>query len=584
MSGRFTRGAGAADHDRAHELAATRLDEALPGGDIAWLEDHLAACADCAAVGAAYDEQRLSLRALRVDSPEPPRDLWARTAAALEAEGAARARRSGWLSRGLPLAPVAGVMVVAIAVGMGLLNGRSLFPDSTSKGDGQPMPTPMNVAAAEVETLTRLEDGRVQIQSRRLTQVCPMGADACGLSPSFDVTTTATISGSADLDAIISPRRDRMVVVDRGEGAGGVYVVDMVVPPSASPPPASAPAPTADPGISGEPPTADPGLPTASPSASPGTASPPASPDPGPSEATSSDVPATLIVGTPDPSTTGTPEVTPAPSEDPSPSIAVSPAPDGALEIAHDVIVVGGIAAYSPDGTQFAFTARPADGSVGPDVYVWTMGDAEARAVTTDHAAVFAGWLDEHLLVSRVADGRPATVLLDLAAGTQTPVGAGPTWRPAIGPGRLTGVWWDGAVTLDDNGVIPVPAAGRLVLAAWPAGSPDPQVLAPGPLTDWEVHWDAAGTVLAVWTSTGKPGEVGLLSLYAIDGNTGRADLDRPLMAAAPAFDGFSLKPGRLAWSAPAEGGDTTVQVVAWSGREVGRLELPTEQGVTVVR
>ncbi|MHB8890599.1 MAG: anti-sigma factor family protein, partial [Candidatus Limnocylindrales bacterium] len=257
MSGRFTRGAGAADHDRARELAATRLDEALPGGDIAWLEDHLAACADCAAVGAAYDEQRLSLRALRVDSPEPPRDLWARTAAALEAEGAARARRAGWLSRGLPLAPVAGVMVVAIAVGMGLLNGRSLFPDSTSKGDGQPMPTPMNVAAAEVETLTRLEDGTVQIQSRRLTQVCPMGADACGLSPSFDVTTTATISGSADLDAIISPRRDRMVVVDRGEGAGGVYVVDMVVPPSASPPSASAPALTADPGISVEPPTAD---------------------------------------------------------------------------------------------------------------------------------------------------------------------------------------------------------------------------------------------------------------------------------------------------------------------------------------
>ncbi len=610
MSPRFARDGAAADHERARDLAATRLGEALHVGDVAWLEDHLAGCGDCAAAAAEYEEQRRSLQAFRLDFPEPPRDLWARTSAAIEAEGAARSWRSGWRSRGLPLVPVAGLMVIAIAVGMGLLNGRSLFPDGTRTGDG-PMPTPINVAAAEVEVLSRASDGTMQILTRRLTQVCPMGADACGLAPSFDVMTTATISGSADLAAIISPGRDRMVVVDRGEGAGGVYVVTMAqstsapaASPAASPTPdpgdsgpAASPAasPTPDPGDSGQPATTvpgdsgraatpDTGLETASPAETPHTATPSASPG---NDAATPDPSATPVPATPDPSATpapATPVATPGTGEQPTPSIVVAPAPDGALEIARDVIVLGGIAAYSADGARFAFTARPADGSTGPDVYVWTVGDAEAHAVTTNHASVFSGWLDGNLLVSRVADGKPETVLLDLDDGTETAVSAGRTWRPAIGPRGRTAVWWDGAVTLDGDGLIPVPGAGRLVLAPWPEDSPNPQVLATGPLTDWDVHWDAAGTVLAVWTTAGKPGEAGLLRLYAVDADTGRADLDHPLMDATAAFGGFSLKPGRLAWSAPAEDGEVRVSVAAWSGRDVGRLDLPAEQGVTIIR
>ena len=588
MSPLFARAGSTADHDRARDLAAARLDDRLPGADDAWLEDHLAGCGDCAAAAAEYDEQRLSLRAFRLDLPVPPRDLWARTAAAIEAEGAARTRRSAWRMRAFPLAPVAGLMVVAVAVGVGLLNGRSLFPDSTVKGDG-PMPTPITVAAAEVEILSRAEDGTIQILTRRFTQVCPIGADACGLSPSDDVTTTVTRLGFADVDAIISPTRDRMVVVGRSEGSGGVYVVTMALPTPGD----ASPTPAPTPGDASPTPAASP-TPSPTPAASPtpGDASP--TPDPtvtvAPTEA-----PATPALVTPDPSPAvtpavtpagipaGTPEATPSPTEEPTPSIAVSPAPDGVLEIAYDVIVLG-IAAYSPDETRFAFTARPADGSAGPDVYVWTVGDAEAQAVTSSHAAVFSGWLDGSLLVSRVADGRPETVLLDLVDGTETAVGVSRTWRPAIAPSGQTAAWWDGEVTLDDDGVVPVPGAGRLVLASWTEDSPDPQVLAEGPLTDWDIHWDATGTAIAVWTTTGKPGEAGLLSLYAIDPDTRRADTGDPLIDAAPAFDGFSLKPGRLVWSAPAEGEDTTVQVAAWSGRDLGRLELPTERGVTVVR
>jgi len=606
VSGRSTRGAGAADHDRARNLAATRLDEALAATDLAWLEDHLAACADCAAVAAEYDEQRVSLRAFRLDLPEPPRDLWARTAAALDAEGPGRSRRfGGWLARGFPMAPVAGLMVVAIAVSVGLLNVRSLFPDSTIKGDG-PMPTPIDVAATKVQVLTRSEDGTVQVLTRRVDQMCPMGVDACGITSAFDVTTTASISGSADLDGIISPAQDRMVVLDRGGvgGVGGVYVVTMDAPPtpaptatpfpdaSGTPVPAATPDPSASPETVSPAPTPDDGSatpgpatpdPSASatpdPSASATTPDPETSPTPDPSAAATPDPSA---AATPDPSTS--PEPTPDPTAEPTPSIAVSPAPDGALEIARDVIVVGGIAAYAPDGSHFAFSARPADGSVGPDVYVWTVGDTEARAVTSDHASVFAGWLDGRLLVSRVADGKPETVLLDLADGSETAVGEGRTWRPAVGPDGRTAAWWDGSVTFADGGVTPVPDKGRLVLAAWPAVAADPQVLATGPLTDWDVQWDADGAALGVWTMTGKPGDAGMLSLYAVDPDTGLADLERPLIDGTSAYGGFTLRSGRLVWSAPAGGGDSTVQVAVWSGHDVNQLELQTEPGVTVVR
>lgn len=569
MSPRFAGVGAAADHDRARALAATRLGEVLPAGDVAWLEDHLAACSECAAAAAEYDEQRRSLRTFRLDFPDPPRDLWARTAAAIETEGAARSWRSGWRLRALPLAPVAGLMVVAVAVGLGLLDGRSLLPGETRTGD-RPMPTPINVDAAEVEVLSRAADGTVQILTRRVTQVCPMGADACGLAPSDDVTSTATSLGFADLDAIISPTRDRMVVVNRSEGAGRVYVVTMALPTpsptlSALPTWSASPTPSASPTLGDASPTPAPTV-TVAPTEAPATPVP-VTPDPSPAAA-------------PEP----TPETTPSQTEGPTSSIPVSPAPDGALEIARDVIVLGGMAAYSADGTRFAFTARPADGSAGPDVYVWTVGDTEAQVVTTSQAAVFSGWLDERLIISRLVDGRPETVLLDLVDRTEEAVSVSGTWRPAVGPSGRVAAWWDGEVTLGDGGVVPVPGVGRLVLASWTEHSPDPQVLAEGPLTDWRVHWDTLGTAIAVWTSTGNPGEAGLLSLYAVDSDTGRADTDHPLIAAAPAFDGFSLKPGRLVWSAPAEGEDTTVQVVAWSGRDLGRLELSKERGVTVVR
>ena len=53
-----------------------------------------------------------------------------------------------------------------------------------------------------------------------------------------------------------------------------------------------------------------------------------------------------------------------------------------ALAIINDVVVVGETAAYSPDGTMLAFSARPADGSHGPDIYLWRLGDP---SLSRDH-------------------------------------------------------------------------------------------------------------------------------------------------------------------------------------------------------
>ena len=121
------------------------------------------------------------------------------------------------------------------------------------------------------------------------------------------------------------------------------------------------------------------------------------------------------------------------------------------------------------------------------------------------------------------------------------------------------------------------------------AASPDPsagavpQVIADGPVDGWEVRWDEGGTVIAVWLHEGTADKPGRLSLYPIDPATGLAGLAHPLLDSAPAAEGISLRSGRLVWSGPGTSGRDAVQVLAWNGTEVGRLELPAGQGATVV-
>jgi hypothetical protein len=714
------------NHERARDLAALRLDEALGAADAVWLEGHLAACQDCSGVAAGYADTRLAFQGLRANPAEPPRDLWARTAAKIEFEASRRPNRAPAPRRAFggrvpmgALAPLTAVIVAAVAIGAGLFNGTSLVPSGTAA-----LPTPIAItAAADVQVLSRGEDGTVQIVSRPVNAVCPPGSSECGLTRTFAVTNVGGVTASdGSLNAAMSPRRDNLVVVASRNGSQGVYVLPVAAP-KPSPSATRTPAPSVDSSAS-----LIPASPVVVATGTPVIASASASADASPDASSS-------------------PEA--------SPSIAVSPAPNGVLEIASNVVVVGS-AAYSPDGMQVAFSARPADGSTGPDVYLWTSGEAVARGLTSDHAAQFASWTTAGILVSRVSDGTPATSLLVPATGVETPVDIGAAWLPVVDPTGTMGAWWSGTVKLDDTGAW-VPDRGELVVGPWPknagagavSASPDPsstpdasdassassstaasstpvvsnaaspsasgavssvpadpsvpavsptaspsvtpsssaspasssaqpdpsliaspsvapdgaQVLAHGPLLAWAVRWDEAGTAMAVWTlgagepavspspaetsgtqpagssasepagsSTapdgtgsspgatlvpvapdGKPTSVdatqiaphvsvpaavlpaetaatgtpaatpaGRLSLYRVDAATGVAILAHPMLDAAPADGGFSLRTGRLAWTSRATG-ELVLQVLAWSGTTIGRLELPAVSGAMIV-
>ncbi len=597
------RDSAAREHAHARELAAWRMDEVLDAADAAWLSAHLDHCNACREVAAAYDVQRADLRALRVAQPEPPRDLWARTAAVMDAGGRRSAPRSRWAGS-IPLAPIVGLVAVVMVVGAGLLNGSVLLPPAGSPATGgDAEATPIALAAGDLRVISRGQDGSVEILTRQLNEVCPIGADTCGLPTTLGVTQSAQLGGTANLDAIISPTQDRMVVVERGTGPQSVYVLPVAtLSPSARPssaPPTSAPTPTPTPsatptrGGPGGPPSDATPTPTPGETATPSVASssPTAIATPSVSPAASpSASPVAHPSPTDEPGQTDQPDASPSPSAGtssepatPTPSVAVSPRPDGAIEIARDVTVVGSAAGYSVDGSEFAFSARPADGSAGPDVYVWQSGQTTATAVTTDHESVFAGWLGDRILVSRVVDGLPVTATLDLGSGDEQVVGGNTMWRPTVARDGRVAAWWDGTVKLADDGYTWVPDTGSLILAPWPAGGPDAQVLATGPITDWEVRWDDSASVLGVWVTDQGSDSVGRLSLYNIDPTTGLADLTEPTLADAPAYAGFSLRAGRLAWAAPEAGGDTSVQVLAWQGKTIGRLRLPALNGANVV-
>jgi hypothetical protein len=305
--------------------------------------------------------------------------------------------------------------------------------------------------------------------------------------------------------------------------------------------------------------------------------------------------------------------VTPSPPPDvtPTPSVAVSSSPNtnGAVQIAQNVVLVGQSAAYSPSGAWFAFTARPADGSTGPDIYVWKVGDPEARAVTTDHRSAFGSWIGADVAIGSTVvettrttgqtthvDRDGISFLLDPATGNQIQIPqTGRTWRPSVDPKGQRAVYWTGSLRLADDAPVYLPDAGKLVVGDWSTGDAAPTdapvatppsgdqaqarrevTIAAGQMTDWDARWDKTGTKLAVWIADSQNPEVGFLSLYAIDPFDGRIDLKKPLLNAARATAGFSISDGKLVWAEPSEDGSGTggrILVLAWTDHGAGTVE-----------
>jgi hypothetical protein len=589
MSRGLRRGPLSSAHDRALELAALRLDEPLGDADARWLDGHLATCSACSVTAAAYADDSVLLRSLRSSELAPPRDLWARTAAAIEADSGGGIRRPAPVRRVgvLQLAPVAGLAIVVVLVGAGLVGGGLLVAD---KGSG-PDATPITLTAANVQVVRQGENGALELQTGTVDRVCPLAAGSCLVQPTVETAPLMALAPSDSIEAsILSPDRDRMVLVQRGNGATGVFVVPVGQPaaPTTAPvhtPPAS---PTvASPAVTGPvtPPPAETPAPTDSatpaaetPSPAVATASPGSAEQPSPSGEPT-------VAPSDGPVTTLAPAETPAPTSrpEPTPTIGVTPLPDGAIAIARDVVVVGA-AAYDAKGKRFAFSARPSDGSRGPDVYIWQTGDPVAGAVTTDHSSVFSGWQDGHLLVSRVVDGRTGTYLVDPVAGAPAGSRTSAAWRPTAGPNGNTAVWWDGDVKPAADGVTPVPASGRLVLGPWGDAGGDTQVLEDKKVPDWEARWDPTGSVLAIWIAGDKATDPGRLSLYRIDPGTGRARLASPMFKDEPAYEGFNLDSGRVVFPAPGPNGGKVMRIAGWSGDNLGWSDLPADAGTTVVR
>jgi hypothetical protein len=602
---RFGRVGRRPDHwDSPHERARLRVAERMAGelgpDEAAWLDEHLADCAACAGVAAGYAADRLALRALRDVAPEPPRDLWARTAAAIEHESAGtrtnplRARRR--LS-GIPLGAWSGIAVIALVVGASALSGirfQRATPTieteeasgSTTGGEANSGPdgaqaTPFHVGAGDVAWVDKAANGGLGYNRAGIDEVCPAeGTSGC---PALEDANRQDLAlSSAPRTIFRSPTQGKAVGV-ADDGAGGDQIIVFDVPPEATPTPAAASAATPPP--------------TETPSAAALTSLPASSPlddqTPGPSDAAtpSPTPPAQGDSAEPTPSPTATPDL---PELSPSPSIAAS------IAIANDIELVGESAAFSADGSWFAFTARPDDGSRGPDVYVWRVGEGAVRRLTTDGSTVFASWDGDRVVASRpgavASDGTevsPITVRIQPSSGAESP--AGDVWRPVVDPTRSRAIGWTGSIARSADGTTWTPDVGELELRAWTrAGannerngqSRDAPVATDSAAGGFDVRWDEAGEWVAIWVADAADPSVGRLSLYHVDTARGRLELPKGAPAGVPALPGFSIGDGRLAWATPPgqDGEGSRIQIVAWNDDGVGTIETAPGEDLVVVR
>ncbi len=561
-------------HAHARMRLAERLDGPLGLAESSWLDEHVAGCPACAAIATGYEDDRLALRSLRDERPDPPRDLWARTAAAIEAESpvASRARfRRGRLGA-LPIGALSGLTVVALVVGVSLLSGSiSIYPDTGSgvkgedpAGDGPSLasatpgsaavePTPF--AVGSVGPVGWIDQGpEGGHHTATVDEVCPVkgAADCPPLLASQD---HAVAFNRATKTIVGSPTRRQAIAIAKSETTGDEVVV------------VTMPEGTDEPSAAASPPSKTPAPET-----------------PSPSSATASLAP--------------TRSAATEPSVEPSASPTVSPEPTVAAKvaIASGIDVVGESAAYSPDGTWFAFTARPADGSGGPDVHVWRVGDEQAAKVTNDGASYFASWSGNEIIASRPSqpgsdDARPVSVMIDPA--THAEADAGDLWRPVVDPTGRFAIAWDGSLARSDADGTWMPARGSLELRRWrddgpldAIGSKASRLAADEAAGDFDVRWDEAGEWVAVWVAETPDSQVGQLTLYRVDQANVRLERADGAPTRESALPGFSMGAGRLAWATPpGESGEgSRIQIAAWSDDGVGVAESGPGSQLVVIR
>lgn len=468
-------------HERARSLAAASVDAELTPTDAEWLAGHLEACPDCAAAAEEYRANHLELGLLSM--PEPPRDLWARTAAGLDLVDAAAARRSpgsaaAWPAGRRPLiSTVVAVTVVVVAAAASLLvqspianplpgttqTSAIAFGSNTPGQSGVPQ-APLAVVngtsywIASAAGVYEIKGGTSQCTATDGSCTMTNGTGQTLGSISSDSTVSAAIGPDASLAAVWT---DTKVVILPLVSSPQTVPIDLLTPQPA--------------------------------------VQPTATPSPGPTE-TANPTPGQVPSATASTPAASTPVASPIPSPTPSPT-AVAPAPTiapaGATAILSGYQIVGRDPEFSADGSYVAFSARPSDHSTGPDVFVWKVGQDRAEAVTFRHGDLFAGWFGQKILISEIAPGSsPGGAAASAPAGTAA-VGSTsyvydpatgkalqidrPMLMPAVDPTGLYLVYWSGSVEFDPVSGLWQPGKGDLYFDTWSDLTLTPASLAPLP-------------------------------------------------------------------------------------------------------
>jgi hypothetical protein len=615
-------------HDRARLLISAELVEPLAEDEAAWLAAHLDACDGCRRDREAYLVDSALLRSLREQPPEPPRDLWARTSAALDREAARRRPAGGAASAGArwirlgPLGAAAGALVVLVLVGTTFFRPvvpPGALPSGSLTAVNSPVvgPTPITIHSQPIRYLRARADGSFEIVTAMVEAVCPTSEPKCAPPVDEDATQQVPL-GSKAASFTISPRADQLVVEPANE-AGSLGRI-LVIP-----------------------------VPNASPEA---TAGPPASPTTIPATAPPTEVPSSG-----------------SPSSGPSAAPTPEPTPEGQIEIASGVTMVGE-AAYSANGSWLAFAARPVDGSTGPDLYLWAVSSPAAIQVTSDHQTYFSAWLGDRVLASTVAVeapepgasgeptgepngepttaaedtpapdgssspdgsgapapepiiGRPSSFMLDPATLARVDFPAGDVWLPVVDPTARKVAYWSGTLVGTD-GLSWRLGEGELVLDGWSEGTAVPGAsesaaapgvetpagetpaggtpaasaglplgpvgsrveLVDGPIAAFRARFDPEGNRLGVWVAEDPTATVGRLHLLVIDPATGTVDVEHSPLRGEPALRAFSIDAGRLAWVSPngQDGEQSAVKVLGWQGAVFGEIQTRSGTDLYIVR
>ncbi|MFI5259873.1 MAG: hypothetical protein ACHQ01_09745 [Candidatus Limnocylindrales bacterium] len=459
-------------HERARNLAAESVDAELEPNDAEWLAGHLEACPDCAAVAEEYRAIHLELSSLPV--PEPPRDLWARTAAGFDLADAAASRRS---PRSAGASPVSRRPLFATAVAVGVVvvvAATSLIVQSPILN---PLPGSTGTAAIALGTATPGQSSGgpqaplavVNGTSYWIASVAGVyeikgGTTPCAATDGSCTMTNGTgqtlgsISSDTTVSAAIAPDATRAAVWTDNK----VVIMPLVSSPQTVAIDLLTPRPTLTPA-------------PATPSPSP-TAAPTSTPAPSATAAISiiATVPATMPSVSPSPIATASATVAPS---------ATTPGVAQATAILSGYQVVGRDPEFSPDGTYVAFSARPVDHSTGPDVFIWQIGQDRAQAVTFRHGDLFAGWFGQKVLISEIApvqtsggavasapDGTNSvgstSYVFDPSTGKALEI-ARSMLLPTVDPTGQFLVYWSGSVEFDPVSGLWQPGKGDLYFDAW---------------------------------------------------------------------------------------------------------------------